>query len=240
MKRIADQILDIVPRRDIAEHTVLRRLQEHHDKLDTRTIASELMDHTLAGIDTTGDALCFLTYHLSLPFSSTIQEKLHNELAENPSTPIDDLPYLDAVVKEGLRCFTPIPMSLPRKVPSGGRTIGQFHFPQDTIVSSQAYTVHRFDTKVFPNPDDFIPERWLERDGAMERNQLFFVFSSGGRGCIGKHLALLEIKMLLREVYSTYRTRAVPGMTAAMEVDDQFASSRPKGKVCLVTFEKLV
>jgi len=53
-------------------------------------------------------------------------------------------------------------------------------------------------------------------------------------------LALLEIKMLLREVYSTYRTRVVSETTALMEAEDQFISTRPRGKVCSVTFEKFM
>ncbi len=51
-------------------------------------------------------------------------------------------------------------------------------------------------------------------------------------------LAMLEMKLLLREVYSTYRTRVAPDMKAAMEHDDQTISSRPKGQRCLIVFEK--
>lgn len=51
-------------------------------------------------------------------------------------------------------------------------------------------------------------------------------------------LALLEMKMLLKEVYSTYRTRIAPDMKASMEMDDQTISSRPKGQSCLVVFER--
>lgn len=237
---IAAQIMNIVLRNDIAEHTVLYRLQTHVDMLDSRSIASEIMDHTLAGLDTTGDALCFLMYHLSLPASVTFQEKLHYELAENPSTPIDDLSYLDAIVKEGLRCFSPVLTSLPRRVPRSGRTIAGVFLPEETIVSCQAYTLHQMDEKVFPHPEEFIPERWLEPEGSIERNQLLSAFSTGGRGCIGKHLALLEMKMLLKETYSCYRTSVSPEMTASMDVDDQFVTSRPIGRKCLLSFVKIV
>lgn len=237
-KKLAAQVLNIVRRSDVATHTVLHKLQMHKDKMDTRTIASELLDHAIAGIDTTGDGLCFLLYQLSLPSFQHIQEKLRRELVENPTAAIDDLPYMDAVIKEGLRCFAPIPMTQPRKVPEGGRTISGFYIPQDTIVGCQAYTLHRFDTKVFPDPEEFIPERWLEPESTIERNQLFFAFSTGGRGCVGRHLALLEMKLLLKEVYSGYRTRVAPEMTASMEVHDQISFSHPKDQKCLLIFEK--
>ncbi|KZT69584.1 cytochrome P450 [Daedalea quercina L-15889] len=236
-RRIATQVMNTARRTDVASHTVLSKLLEA--KLPTKSIASEMLDHTIAGHDTTGDGLCFLMHELSLPRSAAAQEKLHRELAENPGAPIDDLPYLDAVVREGLRRFSPIPMSLPRRVPKGGRRIGDAFVPEGTIVGCQAHTLHRLDESVFPDPEAFIPERWLEPEGAMERNQLFFAFSTGGRGCIGKHLALLEMKLLLREVYSGYRTRVAPEMTASMELDDQIIVSRPKGQQCWIIFDEV-
>ena len=69
------------------------------------------------------DGLCFLMWEMSQPRSLHVQKRLQAELRAHPDTPFDQLPYLDAVVTEGLRCFPAIPMSLPRYVPSGGRTI---------------------------------------------------------------------------------------------------------------------
>jgi len=235
-------ILQTVRRPDISSHTVLEKLQvqKNVESLPHRYIASECMDHAVAGLDTTGDALCFLMYQLSLPSSAAIQEKLHEELVQNPSAPLDDLPFLDAVVKEGLRCFAPIPMSLPRVVPKDGRTIDGFRLPEGTIVSCQAHTMHRLDEAVFPDAEQFVPERWLNSEGALDREHLFFAFATGGRGCIGKHIALLEMKTLLQEVYSAYRTRVSPEMKGSMSPDDQIISSRPKDQICLLTFDKFV
>jgi cytochrome P450 len=139
-----------------------------------------------AGIDTTGDALCFLMWELSRPSSIHHQRKLQAELLAHPASSFDKLPYLDAVVMEGLRCFPAIPMSLPRYVPPGGRTIDGFFLLQGTTVSCQAYSVQRTDRGVFPDPDTFRPERWLESEGDAERKRLFFAFANGGRGCVGK------------------------------------------------------
>lgn len=139
-----------------------------------------------AGLGTTGDALCFLMHELSLPRSKYCQQKLRDEFNSNPTTNINDLSYLDCIVKEGLRLFPPIPMSLPRYVPKGGRTICSHSLPERTVVSCQAYSLHLLNEDVFPDPYRFIPERWMGSTGESERNKLFFSFSSGGRGCIGK------------------------------------------------------
>ncbi|KAI1393761.1 cytochrome P450 3A13 [Hypoxylon trugodes] len=218
-----------------AQFTLINRIQDKGYEMDRIDMASECLDHMVAGIDTTGDALCFLMWEISQPGSFHFQRRLQKELLANPNTPFDKLPYLDALVLEGLRCFPAIPMSLPRYVPSGGRTIDGFFVPQGTIVSCQAYSAHRIDESVFPQPDTFDPDRWLQETGELDRKRLFFAFASGGRGCIGKHLALAEMKVLLRDMYSRFTSAPDPSMTARdMEMSDQIISSQPKARRCLL------
>lgn len=169
-----------------AQFTLLSRMQDNNYGMEQLDMAAECLDHMAAGIDTTGDALCFLMWEISQPGSLHVQRRLQAELCANPDAPFDKLPYLDAVVSEGLRCFPAIPMSLPRYVPPGGRTIDGYYLPSGTIVSVQAYSAHRIDETVFPRPDAFEPERWLREEGELDRKRLFFAFASGGRGCIGK------------------------------------------------------
>jgi hypothetical protein len=59
-------------------------------------------------------------WQLSQPGTMEVQDRMRMEMLQNPGAAVDELVYLDAVVKEGLRCFPPIPMSLPRYVPEGG------------------------------------------------------------------------------------------------------------------------
>jgi cytochrome P450 len=139
-----------------------------------------------AGIDTTGDALCSLMYQLSLPESWDVQEKLFQEFRDSNVTSLDELRYLDAVVKEGLRCFPPIPMSQPRYVPKGGSTIDGYFIPEGTIVSAQAWSVHQLNKDVYPDGNKFLPERWLDDQETLEMNRLFFAFGLGARGCTGR------------------------------------------------------
>lgn len=171
---------------DPAQFTLLSRLQEKSDNLDTVDMAGECLDHMAAGIDTTGDGLCFLMWELSQPRSLHFQEMLQRELKERRGVSFDKLPFLDAIVQEGLRCFPAIPMSLPRYVPQGGRTIDGHYAPEKTIVSCQAYSVHRINGDVFPQPDLFNPQRWMTPTGEAERKRLMFAFANGGRGCVGK------------------------------------------------------
>lgn len=172
-----------------SNRTLLEKLRDPASDLSTMQAAAECSDHMAAGIDTTGDGLCFLMHTLSLPECAGIQRRLRAELVEaGPVTgrELDELAYLDAVVKEGLRCAPPIPMSLPRYVPKGGRMIDGYFVPEKVIVSCQAYSVHRLNEAVFPDGERFFPDRWLVEKGSRERDKLFFAFAMGSRGCTGK------------------------------------------------------
>ncbi|KKO97538.1 cytochrome P450 [Trichoderma harzianum] len=235
-----DFVLETSQLSGTASFTLMSRFDEKTGDLDYIDKAAECLDHMAAGIDTTGDGLCFLLWELSQPRSLGIQRKLAEELQANPETPFDKLPFLDAVVCEGLRCFPPIPMSLPRYVPQGGRSIDGFWMPEKTVVSCQAYSVHRLNSEVFPDGDVFNPERWLEHEGDADRRRIQFAFSNGGRGCVGKHLALIEMKTLLRDVYSKYSTTPHESMQEeAMAMSDQLISARPLGQKCLLRFHPL-
>jgi hypothetical protein len=171
----------------IEDNTIISRLM--HFRLDDLDIASECADHFLAGINTTTDTLTFLIWALSRTENQGIQEKLRKELRDANLGPTPTpkaitaahLPYFDAVINEVLRVYGPLTSTQPR-VYNKDCHIDGYLIPAGTIVSCQGYTLHR-NPEVFPNPDAFIPERWLTNDPRMK--QWFWAFSSGGRMCIG-------------------------------------------------------
>lgn len=237
-------VLNRAQSRKPAECSLISKLQSKSASLTTVQMAAECMDHLAAGIDTTGDALCFLMHELSLPRSQHIQARLRHELMSNHNAKADGLPYLDAVIKEGLRLFPPIPMSLPRYVPGpSGRNICGYDLPSGSIVSCQAYSLHLLDSATWGtgdlDPNKFVPERWLDSNRVLEMNRLFFAFAAGGRGCTGRNLALMEMKVLMKEVYSRFSTTVAKEMRGDMSIDDQVIASRPKDQTCLLVFDPL-
>lgn len=163
--------------------------------LDDLEIASEVADHFLAGIDTTSDTLMFLIWALSLPENAHHQTRLIAEAKAIPSTSLDahssptveaadKLPFLDAVIKETLRLYAPLPASEPRQSSVDG-TVDGYGIPAGTVVSMAPYSLHR-NAEVFPEPLKFDPERWLgEEEKVTEMKRWWWAFSSGGRMCIG-------------------------------------------------------
>jgi len=95
-----------------------------------------------------------------------------------------NLEYLDAVLKETLRLYAPLPASEPRSLPTDS-VIDGFQIPAGTVVGMSPYTLHR-NPDIFPGPLVFNPERWLgDPKEVAEMKKWFWAFSSGGRMCIG-------------------------------------------------------
>ena len=86
------------------------------------------------------------------------------------------LPFLQACIKEALRVFGPVCMTLPRLAPPGGLTIGDKHFPENTILSINPWVMHYSRELWGPDAHEFNPDRWL-KDGAGELDRYFMPVS---------------------------------------------------------------
>ena len=76
---------------------------------------------------------------------------------------------------------------------------------EGTAVQVPPYVIHRDPRYFFPNPDKFWPDRWLEQDPniILERNA-FIPFSTGSAGCIGKPLAMIELRLITCLIVRTF------------------------------------
>ncbi|RDW61808.1 cytochrome P450 [Aspergillus mulundensis] len=99
---------------------------------------------------------------------------------------VSQMPYLDAVITEGLRLCHPITWSISRLTPATGCVIGDWFVPGNTHVNILHYAVYNSDTH-FPNAHEFLPERWLGEDAPdQSSNAAFQPFSMGGHSCPGR------------------------------------------------------
>lgn len=157
-------------------------------------IASELVDHAMAGFDTSGITLAFLSWELSKPSNATWQQRLRAELQQVPNpTPkqIDALPVLNAIIMETLRLHTAIPGNQPRVTPANATLGGFAGLPAGVRVNAQAYSLHR-NEDVFPEANEWRPQRWLDATDEQQKLMMrwFWAFGSGGRMCVGSNLAI--------------------------------------------------
>ncbi|KAL6237522.1 putative sterigmatocystin biosynthesis P450 monooxygenase stcF [Aspergillus navahoensis] len=104
---------------------------------------------------------------------------------------------LQAVLDEALRLYPAVPMQSNRIVPTPGMHLAGRWVPGGTSVAVQQFAACRSPTN-FHRPDEFIPERW-KREGEFinDRREASQPFSIGPRNCIGRQLALAEMRLIL-------------------------------------------
>jgi cytochrome P450 len=103
----------------------------------------------------------------------------------------------------------------------------------------QCYTTQR-DPTAFPNPDAFVPERWLEAKSITgEMKTLFMPFSTGSRACLGKNLAMMELKLITATLVKNFTIQQAPETTEdCMVMKDHFLAL-PKGGKCNLIFSRV-
>ena len=175
---------------------------EDGESMTNEELRDELMTLLVAGHETTATALAWAFYWIHhLP---EVREKLLRELATlgeslDPSE-IVKLPYLNAVCQETLRIYPVAMLVLNRLVKSPLEIIG-YQFQRGTLLTPSIYLTHHRED-LYPNPKQFKPERFLERQFAPYE---FMPFGGGNRRCIGMAFAMYEMKLVLATVLSRWQ-----------------------------------
>ncbi|KAK4177376.1 cytochrome P450, partial [Triangularia setosa] len=184
-------------------------------------LRSEVLEQLVAGSDTTAGALRGIMLHvLSTP---SVQRKMQEEIdavcAKRtwgdgivPQAVVKQMPYMQAVIREGLRIWPPVLNLLPKDVPEGGDTIvvdGKKCFlPGGTCIGVSTLAMHHDKELYGEDADVFRPERWLieadqEKLAVMTRiNDL--TFGHGKWQCLGKPVAQMEINKILFEWFRNF------------------------------------
>lgn len=172
------------------------------DGMSDEELHNELMTLLVAGHETTASALVWAFYWLDrLP---EVRQKLQKELdnlEENPE-PINiaKLPYLTAICQEALRIYPVAMTSFPRVVKSPVTIMG-YNLPVGTWIIPSIYMAHHRQ-EAYPQPKQFRPERFLERQFSPYE---YLPFGGGSRRCIGMAFAQYEMKLVLATVLSKYQ-----------------------------------
>lgn len=87
---------------------------------------------------------------------------------------IKSLPYLQAVINEGMRVHSTLGLGLPRIVPKGGLEICGERFEEGTILSVPSYSLHHNAELWGEDSETFRPERWFGRETGKEYNPFSF------------------------------------------------------------------
>ncbi|KAF2182877.1 cytochrome P450 [Zopfia rhizophila CBS 207.26] len=195
-------------------HTLLESDLPESEK-DTTRLAEEAVLLVGAGTHTTSWVLTVIAFHLlSQP---TLLKRLKEELEiaipnSESNVPLDELeklPYLTAVLKEGLRLGYGTTVRSARVAPDTSLKCGDWIIPPGTPVSMTIPLTHH-DESIFPDSDSFNPGRWLG-NGASRLEKYLVSFSKGSRACLGLNLAWAELYLCTAGVFRLFGSQEVRG-----------------------------
>jgi cytochrome P450 len=170
----------------------------------------------IAGSDTTSTGLASTIFYLirtpraMAELTKEIRTSFSNveDIVSGPE--LNNLVYLKACIDEAMRLAPAVPGAMPREVLPGGTEVDGVYLPGGTDCGTPCYAIHRH-PDYYREPESFMPERWIEgavcqsdtriwltsRQELDRARQAFCPFSIGPRGCIGKSMALMEMKLTL-------------------------------------------
>ncbi len=172
-------------------HVLLTATDADGDHLTDDELRDELRTLLVAGHETTATSLTWAFYYMLA--DPRIHTALQAELAEAPegAQAYSQLPYLGAVCSEALRIHSVSPFSI--RALRAPLTVRGQRLEADQNVALSLMLLHS-DPAVFPQPDEFRPERFLNHKfGAYE----FLPFGSGHRRCIGATFAQAEMRVVI-------------------------------------------
>ncbi|CAK1547400.1 unnamed protein product [Leptosia nina] len=177
-------------------------------------LASQVLMFFSAGFEATASTLVMLLHELVV--NEKIQEKLYQEIRDFKDkngqltyNKINDLKYLDCVLNEALRKWSPSIVldrvctkkyELPPSREGGKPCI---LYP-DSILYCPVNSLH-LDPEYFPNPYDFDPERFSEENKHKIKPFTYLPFGVGPRVCIGIRFSLIELKVLLYHLVDNFK-----------------------------------
>jgi cytochrome P450 family 4 len=174
--------------------------------LSDEEIREEVDTFMFGGHDTTATATSFILYCLAQ--NKDVQDKVLEEQEQIfggekcpkvTYTNLQEMKYLENVIKEGLRLYSPVPLfgrQIDQDVEYDGKII-----PNGVGVIVFSHGIH-MNPEYYPNPEKFDPSRFDNVEG--KQPFAFIPFSAGPRNCIGQKYAMLEIKCLLSKIVRNF------------------------------------
>ncbi|XP_073951334.1 cytochrome P450 4C1-like isoform X2 [Choristoneura fumiferana] len=216
LKNNNNQLYDQSGRRTFLEMMIMGSGGERgYTDLELR---EEVLVIILAGTDTSAVGASYASVLLSR--FPNVQEKVYEELqdvfgdSDRPLT-VQDLPnlkYLDAVMKETLRMYPPVPVTV-REVhndvvlPSGVTLV------DGVSIFNNIWGIHRNPKYWGADADVFRPERFL--DGPLKHPAQFIPFSYASRNCLGYNYAMMSMKTVIANLVRAYKVLPPKDMNPA-------------------------
>ncbi|CAN8187941.1 unnamed protein product [Coccothraustes coccothraustes] len=196
------------------------------DKLPLDDIRASVTEMMAGGVDTTSMTLQWAM--LELARAPGVQEQLRAEVLAakreaggDREKMLKSTRLLKAAIKETLRLH-PVAVTLQRYT-THEVILQDYRIPPGTLVQVGLYAMGR-DPAVFPRPERFRPQRWLE---AGPKPFLGLGFGFGPRQCLGRRIAELEMQLFLMHVLENFKIETMRAVEIGTKFDLILIPDRP-------------
>ncbi|KAM4056183.1 cytochrome p450 [Hirsutella rhossiliensis] len=162
-----------------------------------------------AAFETTAQSLRLIVYYVySDPdILSRLRAELRSATDDGAGSlslaALEKLPYLTAVLMEGLRLSPGLATRTARVAPNRELVYGQWRIPAGTPVGMTTMLMHR-DEQLYPEPKRFSPDRWVDMEVRRKAHKTYAPFARGTRICLGMHLAWAELYMVVASLVQRF------------------------------------
>ncbi|WP_280770711.1 cytochrome P450 [Salipaludibacillus daqingensis] len=178
--------------------------------ISDKELRDQMMTMLLAGHETSANLLTWIFYALSK--NPEAEAKFHEEidqldsLTETPFETYRKLTYTNQIIKETLRLYPPAWL-IYREADEDVELLGETYKAGSTFMIAP-YSIHR-NADIFPDPEQFKPERFSEENQESIPTFAYFPFGAGSRSCIGYRFAMMETALILAVVGKSLRFERV-------------------------------
>ncbi|KAI0911326.1 putative benzoate 4-monooxygenase cytochrome P450 [Ustulina deusta] len=197
-------------RRDISawliENAEIRGATESSE--EKRWLVGDAFAAILAGFDTTASTLIFAFFYLAKypEYQARVYDEIKTadvKLSTLNSRDFQKLPFLNAFIDETLRLHHPQPSSGSKILRENGLTIGDTFIPGGVEVSAPRWSFGRQEAH-YKRCWEFLPERWLNDSDLVNDRRAFTPWGIGKWSCLGKQVALFELRYLITAIIYNY------------------------------------
>nr|QWK52380.1 cytochrome P450 96A2-2 [Isatis tinctoria] len=184
---------------------------------DDKFLRDTILAFILAGRDTTASALTWFFWLLSenpQVINKIRQEIINTEMSRtgNVEENLEKLVYLHGALCESMRLYPPVSFGRKSSVKSDVLPSGH-KVNANTKIIVCLYALGRMRKVWGEDALEFKPERWISENGGLrhEPSYKYLAFNSGPRTCLGKHLAMTQMKIVAMEILQNYDIKVMKG-----------------------------
>ncbi|KAI1325711.1 cytochrome P450 [Xylariaceae sp. FL0255] len=185
-----------IDRPDVS-HWLIEAFKKGLPASDRRWLDGDAFSMVVAGSDTGAITLTFALYELARsPVQQDILFAQLRDIDTHDKVQLQACAHLNAILQETLRLHPPVPTGGYRVTPRAGLLLNGTYIPGHVTIVAPKYNIGRLESS-YVRPTEFIPERWTTQPELLIDKRGFSPFGQGKFGCVGKALAMTELRLVI-------------------------------------------